>query len=369
DFGGTFRGCTFEGNVAEDDAGGVLCYLGGLVEGCVIRENTSRDDGGGAQCGDRDVEGGWLERCRIVGNISEDKGGGVYMWTGGGLSNCVIFANTADDDGGGVYSRMGGPLESCTVASNVAVSAGGGMYARDVGTARNTIIYHNRAPSGDNYRGVIVDGCTYCCTDPGLAGQGNISTDPLFVDLDSGDLRLNGGSGCIDSGAADGAPPSDSDGIPRPLDGDADGDAQVDIGAHEFVHADADTDLDRMPDAWELGYGLSPVSAEGDDGAEGDPDGDRAPNLDEYEADTHPGDADSVLRITGIVLNGARVEIGWQGGIEAGQYVEKRHGDPGGGGPWKTVFTNPPPTALTTNAFHGVSTNRATFYRIRAGRP
>ncbi|MEM7261911.1 MAG: hypothetical protein AAF488_07945 [Planctomycetota bacterium] len=33
-----------------------------------------------------------------------------------------------------------------------------------------------------------------------LPGEGNISTDPMFFDIDAGDFRLNAGSPCIDSG-------------------------------------------------------------------------------------------------------------------------------------------------------------------------
>jgi hypothetical protein len=51
---------------------------------------------------------------------------------------------------------------------------------------------------------------------------------------------------------------------------------------------DMDADLDGLPDAWEQRYGLDPQSAEGDDGADGDPDGDGAKNADEYAAGTHP---------------------------------------------------------------------------------
>jgi hypothetical protein len=49
-----------------------------------------------------------------------------------------------------------------------------------------------------------------------------------------------------------------------------------------------DTDGDGLPNAWETQWGLNPNSAEGADGAAGDPDGDNVFNIDEKTAGSHP---------------------------------------------------------------------------------
>jgi hypothetical protein len=54
-----------------------------------------------------------------------------------------------------------------------------------------------------------------------------------------------------------------------------------------------DSDMDGLPDAWEVAHGLDPNDATGDNGADGDPDSDGLVNLDEYNLGTHPNDPDT----------------------------------------------------------------------------
>ena len=57
----------------------------------------------------------------------------------------------------------------------------------------------------------------------------------------------------------------------------------------------SDTDGDGLLDGWELLYGLDPLSATGDDGADGDPDGDSLSNAAEQACGTDPLDDDTDL--------------------------------------------------------------------------
>lgn len=69
----------------------------------------------------------------------------------------------------------------------------------------------------------------------GLAATGahDVSEDPIFVDPYNGNYHLWSGSPCIDAGTSEEAPEVDFEGDQRPIDGNGDNIAVVDIGADE----------------------------------------------------------------------------------------------------------------------------------------
>jgi kexin len=135
-----------------------------------------------------------------------------------------------------------------------------------------------------------------------------------------------------------------------------------------------DADGDGLPDAWETAHGLSPADS-GEwggnpaNGAAGDPDSDLASNAAEYEADTDPTNGQSVLTITNLAAQAGGMRIGWKGGQQSRQWVERRTGLVASASAWTAFFTNAPPTAVRTNLLDATATNGLRFYRIRAQRP
>ena len=119
----------------------------------------------------------------------------------------------------------------------------------------------------------------------------------------------------------------------------------------------------RTPEWWLAHYGLST-----DDAGALYEDGDGMPAWKEYLADTDPTNALSVLRVTNIVFESNNVCVGWSGGQQVWQYLERAANLLDTGTIWTILWSNPPPNATATNFTDSSATNAAQFYRIRSFR-
>lgn len=219
-----------DGNKFFDlSGGGVWSEPAGVLEDCVVVSNTALWYGGG-------LYGGVAERCVFKDNLAQRSGGGVSHSR---LGSCVLAYNRAGRFGGGAQRSE---LFNCTVAHNRAEMMGGGAA---LGLALNSVLHHNQALLGDhNY---FETEMTYSCSWPQPKGVGNIGMEPDFKNTDAGVFTLQYSSPMIDRGIncflrADAA------GLPRILDGNNNGHAQVDMGAFEYVHPYADSDGDGTLD-------------------------------------------------------------------------------------------------------------------------
>jgi hypothetical protein len=373
--GGLISNCVISGNSCHGNAyGGGVSTARATLLACVITSNTAKRGGGVYSCARisdseihhnrASIQGGGvllasadgvIDGCKVYGNTSGN-GGGVYADINATVQGCLVTGNSATNQGGGLWSM--GSILSCTIVSNLASNSGGGIYNYYDATVANSVLALNSASSGPNHYGY--GQFSYCRADPMPPGVSNTISDPLFIDEEHGNYRLQQASPCVDSGTNMSwmATATDLDGKSRILNG------EVDMGAYETIPHLVDTDTDGMPDWWEWEYshsmtGITTVL---------DMDTDGFSNVQEYLADTDPSNSNSLLQVTGITHSHGGVCVSWKGGVWSKQYVEMRSGLSSTGEIWQATYTNQPPTVSETNIVIPDTTNQTLFYRIRVER-
>ncbi len=280
-------------NTANVGAGVCVNYDSNpVIRNSVIRQNHAYVDYGGM---------GFQIRCspvvtnvKIRSNTADFRGGGLYIWeyshptvtnvmithntavanTGGLIcdDHCnprlerLLIANNsatgADGEGGGLYIYAGSApkISHVTVANNFATLRGGGLLIKD--SAAPTIvnsIFWNDYPHEISFVGNSssmmmaysnVQGGPNAIDNPQTVYwmEGNLLSEPEFVEPSSGDFTLDGISPCIDAGTAsfvweadtliDLSPMDYSGDAPDmgafesgelPLEGDVNGDGGIDV--------------------------------------------------------------------------------------------------------------------------------------------
>jgi azurin len=188
-----------------------------------------------------------LGDAKITNNLIYDNsaaaGGGGVMLAGRLINNTIV--NNYAESGGNVYLVSYPEYGYCTAVSNIISSArgSGGLY-REGSTPQDRIEFNN---IWDN------TGDSYITSNGNKDPRGNISRDPLFINLQAGDFRLQMDSPCINAGDPNySAEPDEKDmyGNDRVIHG------RIDIGAAEFsgnLRPFADAGIDQstaeLPDS------------------------------------------------------------------------------------------------------------------------
>lgn len=237
--------------------GGALAMNGGqvLLERTSLFSNTASVDGGGLWIS----AGGSISftNSAVIANLALQDGGAIYNSGVISISNVTISGNSADGMGGGIANFNQVNLVNATIADN-ASSNGAGVFNASVVNTLNSLLALNL---GDNCLGVLSsqghnleDGGTCALGQPSDMTNTPASLDPL---LDNGGLTpthaLGEGSPALDAGDNSTCPELDQRGVPRPLDGDGDGQAVCDIGAFESPTPSALLILADEPDPSEPG--------------------------------------------------------------------------------------------------------------------
>ena len=377
-FGGMLNYCTLNGNAADGSAprSGYFGQGGGAsfctLNNCTLTNNFARIAGGAADIctlnncaliansalGDGDRQGGagggasgcTLNNCTLTYNFAGGRTGQGGGASGSILNNCTLTYNDADvaspfSLGGGAFGCI---LNNCTLTDNGAGARGGGASG---GTLNNCIVYFNYGPySNYDYSSIL----NYCCTTPNPGGGiGNITNSPLFVDLASGNLRLQSNSPCINAGLNSLAPAGpDLDGNPRIKAG------TVDMGAYEFQ-----APVSMISYAWLQQYGL-PTDGSAD---VGDPDGDGMTNWQEWRCGTDPRNAQSALRLLAPTPVGAGLVVRWESVADRTYFLERSTTASSGFTPVATGIPGRP--GMTTYTDTNAIGKGPWFYRVGVGAP
>jgi len=273
-----------DGSLPDYRGGGIYVYQSSPnIANCIISKNTADYGGGIYNYQSFPI----VTNCIFTANSATSSGGGIYnKESSPTITNCTLSDNSAQWGGGIENIDNSSPtITNCTLKGNIATRAGGGIDNDDNSspTITNCILWANTAPDGPEIYNYDTSNptVTYCDIQRGYEGEGNISSDPLFVDPENNDFHLKETSPCIDTGnnnAAD-LPTTDFEADPRICDGDNDGTATVDMGADEYT----DIDNDGLSDYWERSYFGNLTQ-----GPDGDYDADGKTNVEEYKAGTNP---------------------------------------------------------------------------------
>jgi hypothetical protein len=339
--GATLSGFTLTNGATSNDGGGIFCTSSALVTNCVIVRNSALRYGGGAFSGT-------VLNCLLIDNVSLSSGGGAGASK---LVGCLLMGNKAQSGGGAVFAS----LNHCTLVSNSATTGGGfRLDANDPNKfVQNSIIYNNSASNAANYliSNIPQTNMSFCCTTPiPTNGVGNITNEPVFVDLSSGNYRLQTNSPCINAGNnAYNNAVTDLDGRPRIVDG------TVDMGAYEFQGAGMGEFIGSLQQ-----YGL-PTDGSADFI---DSDGDGLNNWQEWIAGVIPTNAASVLMMNPPTNAVPGLQVSWQS-VNTRTYFLQRSTNLLAAPAFTALQSNLPGGSVTTTFTDASATNGGPyFYRV-----
>jgi len=204
-------------NSSAVKGGGIGCmdHSSPTLMHCIIRNNVAGSHfgvgGGGIACyGHSHLT---LLNCSVEGNDAPGMWGGIAGAilcdsSSIDLVNCAVIHNTGFFHGGIIcQGNSEVTISNCTIAANT----NGGLILDDEssGILKDSIVWANTG-GGVGVGSSATLHIRYCDTQDNWTGIGNISSDPLFVDLENGNVHLKCGSPCIDAG--DPESPLDPDG-------------------------------------------------------------------------------------------------------------------------------------------------------------
>lgn len=222
--------CIITGNSSRRGGGIYCCSSSPTIADCIITENSASEFGGGIH-GEWDIpllseesqedlayiyfafvmmidpphKGIFLLPICIADFLS-----GVFIYGKSRITNCVIAQNSAPS-GAGIsflgktpsWAEIAPPpfpnpiITNCTITENTAFSSGGGILSQHVWPVITNCIIWKNYPDEIICKHLKIK---YSNIQGRHFGIGNMNVDPLFIDPEAGDYRLQYGSPCIKNG-------------------------------------------------------------------------------------------------------------------------------------------------------------------------
>jgi len=236
---GQITRCTFSGNASDSgDQGGAIYWVNGSVTctDCSFTNNSSNVAGGAVEIGAQGLDSPLtLIRCFFAGN-SAPKGGAVSASVSSNhtssttATNCIFVGNSASSDGTAIDSTgnavavsmnvtncsfYGNSYTGSSPSTQGAISADGSTTV----TVTNSILYGDSTPLEISTLHTPSSRLVQFTdiNQAGFAGSnGNINSDPLYLDPINGNLHIPAASPATHTGTSTGAPATDFDGVSRP---------------------------------------------------------------------------------------------------------------------------------------------------------
>ncbi|MFN8357666.1 MAG: T9SS type A sorting domain-containing protein [Spirosomataceae bacterium] len=227
------RNCIFTGNTGGSGDGGAVYnnFSSPVISNCTFTENTAYSGAGIFNFASSTS----IQNCIFSGNNASLGGGGVYNDQGGHITitNCLFANNTGGGGsfGGGLYNAGNTTVTvtNCTFYENTAGSFGALFSSNAPATLKNCIIWGNSSGIGTTANITA----TNSIIQGGFTGAGNLNANPIFVDANGGNFRLQACSPAVNAGdpATTSATVGNVDlaGNPRFFNS-----GTVDIGAYEY---------------------------------------------------------------------------------------------------------------------------------------
>lgn len=212
----TLINCIFKVNAASNGSGIYNYYEGELkLVNCTFENNYALNKGGGIYNEDSKIT---IANTSFKNNSASD-GGAIYLhdsYRYSSLKNILFSGNSAENNGGAIYieqNHNGMKITQATLAQNSGLNGSALYFSSEDGLGYiklSNCILNNSGQQEICIESLSPIQVSYCNIQNGQSaiydpngvlvwGEGNIETDPLFYDPNSGDCHLKSQAGRFDS--------------------------------------------------------------------------------------------------------------------------------------------------------------------------